>query len=140
LSGGTLPSALSRRTLPLRLARFWARSAFWASPVLAYSLPSGPKRSRPPSWYLLRRIPLISTCREPVSRAFPTSFIRMIRLSVGEVCMMYSHRSVANAGEIARPSRPPSPSVLCTPGTVPTDVRTPVAGSRRVMSWASRRV
>ena len=55
-----------------------------------------------------------------------------MRLSVGEVCMTYSQRSLANVGEIARPSRPPSPSVLCTLGTVPTLVFTPVAGSRRI--------
>ena len=39
---------------------------------------------------------------------------------------MYSQWSVPNVGEIASPSSPPSPSVVCTFGTVPTVVLVPV--------------
>lgn len=76
----------------------------------------------------------------PVFKTPFSSLIRTIRLSVGEVCMMYSQWSALKPGAIASPVNPPSLSVLSTLGTVPTVDFAPVAGSRWTMSCASRRL
>src|SRR5690242_8975247 len=112
-----LPSGLIRRTLPLGLFLFCALAPFWASPVPANRyLPSGEKRSRPPLWNLLRRMPDRRICSVLVTilSVAGSYLIRTIRLSDGEVCMMYSQWSLENdVGLISRPVRPPSPLVLC---------------------------
>jgi hypothetical protein len=48
--------------LPLRLCWFCALAVLFASPTPAYSMPSGPKAIRPPSWMVARASPLRTTC------------------------------------------------------------------------------
>lgn len=115
-----------------------AQAGFWPSPVATYSMPSGPNRSRPPLWYLLRGMPATSTCGVPDS-APPEYRTRTTRLSVAVVCMTYTHGDVAKSGATASPSRPPSPAVPDTPDSVPTTAVPPVVGSSRTTWWASRR-
>src|SRR2546421_5241762 len=138
------PSGLMRSTLPLRPFLFCALAPFCASPVEANrKLPSGLKRSRPPSWNLLRRMPLSRTCSVLVTilSVAGSHLMRTIRLSDDDVCMMYSQWSLLKVlGLISRPVRPPSPSVLCTFGTVPRFFLAPVVGLRWMMSCASRRL
>src|SRR3954464_8405212 len=52
---------------------------------------------------------------------------------------MYSQWSAANVGDTWMPSRPPSPSVPDTSGTVPATVRVP-SGATLTTSWVSRSV
>ena len=91
-------------------------------------------------WNVLRLMPVSRICSVPVcSESLAGSYLmRTIRLSDGDVCMMYSQWSAANVGEISRPVRPPSPLVLCTFGTVPIECLAPVFGFRCTMSCASR--
>src|SRR5207237_10078775 len=66
---------------------------------------------------------------------------REIRLSLEVVRKTYSQWSVLNDfALISRPSRPPSPSVLCVFGKVPRFFLAPVFGFRWMMSWVSRRL
>ena len=60
--------------------------------------------------------------------------MRTTRLSVGLVCMTYSHGSAVKSAAMAMPRTPPSPSVPAAFGTRPRLVFVPVAGSRRTSS------
>ena len=137
-----LPSGWMRSTLPLRLFLFCALLPFCASPVEANrNWPSGLNRSRPPLWNLFFRIPLSSTCSELMVTVSVVGLYlnREIRLSLEVVRKTYSQWSVLNDfGLISRPSRPPSPSVLCVFGKVPRFFLAPVFGFRWTMLCASR--
>src|SRR3954470_16474488 len=52
LSGGMVPSGLMRCILPFLTVTFWELAASALSPMLTYSLPSGPKWILPPLWLL----------------------------------------------------------------------------------------
>ena len=52
MSDGTPPPGVIRRILPRRLEdTSWEFELSWPSPMIAYSMPSGPNRMRPPLWY-----------------------------------------------------------------------------------------
>jgi hypothetical protein len=53
LSSGASPSGVIRRTFPRVVERSCAFADEAASPTTAYSIPSGPKRIRPPLWMWL---------------------------------------------------------------------------------------
>ena len=64
--------------------RFCELPLFFASPTAAYSLPSGPNRSRPPLWYRFFASP-VSTGSDVVPSTPFSYFIRTIRLSFAAV-------------------------------------------------------
>ena len=51
LPGAGSPSAVMRRILPPSESGSWERDELWASPVVTYRKPSGPKAIRPPLWF-----------------------------------------------------------------------------------------
>src|SRR5215467_2265781 len=66
LFGAGLPVSVIRRILPARLLRSWALAGLPASPVDAYSVPSGPNASQPPL--------SVAACGMPVRMGCGVSF------------------------------------------------------------------
>ncbi len=84
LSGGREPSLRIRSTFPALLSFLCELAGFAASPVTAYSFPSGPKWMTPPLWF-----PAAGTVARRLTVTPPPASLRIrtIRFCSGLACV-----------------------------------------------------
>src|SRR2546421_3704011 len=116
LSGGALPSALRRSTLPFSPLMSWGAGPTPPSPVVTHSLPSGPKRTRQPSWKFALAQPLARTVLAswPLSAAFTGK--RTTRLSPTVGWHVYRKGFAERVGAAARARKADSPAAAAADG------------------------